>query len=909
MKCERCKECPFGAMAPGVDYRGNLAGKVVFVGEAPGQNEFRTGDPFVGESGHLLQAASPLPCGIKTDLNPEGEMHPELLIINALKCLPVDKNQNKLKNAVYVCRNRLIEQLAAYPRDIIFAFGAAAMWTTTGDFNLKSTKTRGQILPAAAPINSKYGVACVVHPAFLLRGGGSYRIFKRDIVKGFEVAGWLDKLNYQLDKEEQEGEAWQDSEGMITPGDFDESGAATSRQLRKKRYEGVLAKDIVLDPVFRVPDTEKSVRYNVDMLREQPDLASDAETTGLKYLSNKVLCLGIAYNAKDVVIFSDDILERYGHIIFELFEDERPTWIWHNGKFDSSFMMERDLPVRVDEDTMLQSYIIDENPGLHDLEQLGMDILGIKPYKDEIRKYMPPKIYDMASVPRPVMYDYLARDCSTTYQVDKYQRPQILADAHLSRAYYMVLLQANPLCVQLERRGIMLDREYIDENRIWLQSDVKQAEKELAEIAGYPINPRSSEQVKNLLYEELKLEPIGRIKKKDSRKETLEKLPQVPAVLAIVKARKAGKALSNYTDALEKFIWEDGAVHPTVLLHRTKTGRLAEQKPPMQTIPRNPRIRRVVTIRQFRHVKRLLRALLSRDLSQAELRMLAMMAQDEYLINLYKEGKRKLHDEVAIKLFGENFTDEDKARAKAVNFGIPYGRTAASLAAEFNVAHSIAQKWVDDWFGVAPGVYKFINRMREVPERGEEIITRFGRKRRFGIVSKENLESQQNEACNFPIQSPTSDLNLLVAVGVDPVFFDLDAYIFHLVHDAILTDVPLEEDVIEECCELIDEERDAVVARYFNTDIPFPYDTKVTTHWGDDNSVILWLTEAELERLPEGQPSVLTLGARWKFAERETWKVAEVVDKKGKMEVKQYVAGTRREHAITDPNPELLGSV
>jgi DNA polymerase-1 len=125
-------------------------------------------------------------------------------------------------------------------------------------------------------------------------------------------------------------------------------------------------------------------------------------------------------------------------------------------------------------------------------------------------------------------------------------------------------------------------------------------------------------------------------------------------------------------------------------------------------------------------------------------------------------------------------------RAKAVNFGIVYGRTAASIAEEFKITLKEAQRYIDMWLKGYPGAAKFIEWCRRAPHTGATLITPFGRKKRHWIVVKENLQAIENEASNFPHQSIASDICLETAIRVQPVLRRYNIHIINLVHDSIL---------------------------------------------------------------------------------------------------------------------------
>jgi DNA polymerase-1 len=224
--------------------------------------------------------------------------------------------------------------------------------------------------------------------------------------------------------------------------------------------------------------------------------------------------------------------------------------------------------------------------------------------------------------------------------------------------------------------------------------------------------------------------------------------------------------------------------------------------------------------------------LIEADYKGAELRVLAHMSGDEFLMNCFIEG-RDLHSEVAIAFFGENFTHEDRMKAKTVNFGIPYGRTEFSLAEAFNMTRQEAQELINKWFARAPKAEKYLQNCADAVVEGRTLVTPFGRKRRFGLVSKDTLHGLQNEARNFTIQSVSSDLTLLSAMRCEDRIAELGGGILNLVHDSILVEVPDDDAVVECAIDAMKEAMENVPKIYLRAEVPFVAEFSTGYQWGN----------------------------------------------------------------------------
>jgi len=754
-----CPDCPY--RGPQVGTRGDPHSPFVIVGEGPGRQELREGIPFVGPSGEILWRTLP------------EEVHALPYILNACQCFPLRKEENptRFTSAIRACRERLLEQIKAHPRRIILALGNGAMWSLTGNFQLKITQERGRLIPSDL---ATYGILPAIHPAALLHGVGTYRQFREDVLYAVELAN-----------------------------------GGTPRK--------------PIEPSFKVCETREAVREAVVELRASDLLAADIETSGFNRRTDDILCLGVCGDPHHVYVFPGEALKKFKRELRGLFNNRRPKWIWHNGKFDIAFLRRPDYgyAARVDHDTMLLSYCIDEQPGIHDLEQIAGDLLGAPDYKFMVKKYAPKKSDSYANVPRHILYEYLAIDVSLTRQIfDKYYLRVSRSQAH-RLLYHRTLIPGSELLWWVEQNGILVDREQLEKNRRAFTEEMEAARAEIQEIAGCDVNPASPAQMADLLYKKLKIPT----KRRNTNKDTLKLLPQRPVVKALLRFRSASKSLSTYVNSIENAIQDDGRVHATFKLHGTRTGRLSSSDPNMQNIPRKPEIRGTFVAPKGKK-------LLEIDLNQAELRSLAALSGDTFLCEIYNGTNRSLHKEYAVYRFGENYDHEQYMRAKAVNFGIVYGRQAPSLAEEFRITEREAQKDIDDWFRRAPQAHEFILKCRRAAMRGVPITTCFGRRKHFPLVTRNNIRDLMNEAANFPHQSIASDITFHAALRTYKKLRSWGVLIVDLVHDSILLEVPDDMPLICRVCRLVMRELRQVPRDWGITAVPFTSDAKLGDRWG-----------------------------------------------------------------------------
>lgn len=753
-----CTNCPFRGKKVGS--RGRADAEFVIVGESPGSTELKSGMPFSGPSGKILES----------NLPPDMDAY----ITNALSCMPVGKNEKILANAVFCCSGRLKEEIAAHPRKMILALGNGALWSLTGDYSLRITKERGKRFES--PL-AEHGIVATLHPAFLLRGGGSYKKFQEDIQYALSI-------------------------------------------MRGEETKGYIEPETV---VMQEPG---QLSWLKEQLAQQIEVASDIETSHLNYRKGRILSVGFCWEPSKCYIVPGEFAVQFK----EEMENKKIHWIWHNGKFDIGWLRHNGIEARVDEDTMLLNYALDETRGIHDLDQVASDVLAAPNHKQDLDKYfegVKKENRSYADIPQDVLYDYHGKDLSKTLQIYQVLRKRVAMDPALNKLYTKTLIPASELLYHVERNGFMFDWDQWEKNRAFYEGEdgksglVGELLKEIQEIAGYAINPNSSQQMCKLLYDELRLP----CKKRSTDKKAVAKLPDHPVVLALRKYRVATKALSTYIHGMAASIQDDGRAHPTFLLHGTRTGRLACRGPNLQNIPRDPKLRGM-----FKAAPGYI--LVDLDASQAELRSLAIMSGDERMIEIFNSTDRSLHKETAIFRYGPNYTEDEYVRAKAVNFGIVYGRTAFSLAEEFGIPTAQAEKEIKQWFAMFPDAEKFINRCRQAPLKNQVLTTNFGRKCRPGMVSPENMNEVQNEFANFPHQATASDITLHVAMRIRPELDKLGARIVDLVHDSIVVEVPNEPAKIEIVKKLGYKTFPEVAVDWGLTRVPFKADAKLCINWG-----------------------------------------------------------------------------
>lgn len=801
-----CGNCFFGGRTVG--HKGDPTSPFVIIGESPGINEFRTGKPLSGPAGTLLHT-------VLNPLLPFIGVDP--YVVSAFNCLRKQKEPPKLVAACRACHPRLLTELKAHPRKLIIALGNAALWSATGDYSLKITQVRGTLYQS--PLASA-GILAVAHPAFLLRGGGSLQQFKRDMIYAAEI--FRDGALFPKDTADRI---------LKNSANFEESGE-THTTYAAAKYKIVTTADEVSAIVAEL----NSGKFDL--------VGADIETEGLNpyahdiapptFIGEGILSLGLSYHPDMSYVIPGKLITN------DIFLTP-PKFCWHGGKFDIGWLREYGFwAAKVDEDTMLMSYCLNEIGGMHDLEQVAADWLKAPNYKNMLNGVLPSKKHSYAYIPKDLLYKYQAIDANITYHLGLKLRTQVNRCPKMRRVYEEILIPASEFLHKVERRGFAIDLNKVSENEMRLGSEAEKCEREfgvLAEELGGEkfrgINIRSPQQVTNILYRELKLAPVTASTDMD----TLETLPNHPIVSALKKYRKVHKQLSTFVLPLRIKSEVDGRIHTSFKLHGTVTGRLSSNTPNIQNIPRDVNIRGQF-IPMPGHV------LLEIDLSQAELRMLACLSQDPVLVAIFQSG-RSLHDDLAEYIFGKGFNKEQKMIAKNINFGIIYGITASGLLEQIEsgalllgstlrITKKDADDWITSWYKRFEVAGKYIEKCRDAPLKGQTLISKFGRRRRFGVVSRERLNALQNEAANFPHQSGAHDITLLSGIETQPILMQKwNAHIVNEVHDSLVIETPDDMHIIiPATIQVMDTMKD-VAHRWGLTQVPFVTEAELGYAWGN----------------------------------------------------------------------------
>lgn len=275
----------------------------------------------------------------------------------------------------------------------------------------------------------------------------------------------------------------------------------------------------------------------------------------------------------------------------------------------------------------------------------------------------------------------------------------------------------------------------------------------------------------------------------------------------------------------------DGRIYTNLLLHGTTTGRLSSRNPNLLNITRTkeglPDIRRLFIPSPGRLI-------CQSDFSQAEMRCIAWLSQDPELLRIYNEDL-DLHNIAAENFYGPNFTSEQRSRSKNMNFGVAYGQGAATFQEKHEIPEREAQKYIDWWWGYFKGVSAWKKEVIKKMKTGR-VLSPFGRVRRFHLLTKENLNASIREAVNFVPQSTASDLTLRSVILLAREIDWKRAAIVLTVYDNIIGDV--KESYVDQYKKVCEQIMVTRAKDELGWQIPFRVDIGVSPNWAGPNEIL-----------------------------------------------------------------------
>ncbi len=315
--------------------------------------------------------------------------------------------------------------------------------------------------------------------------------------------------------------------------------------------------------------------------------------------------------------------------------------------------------------------------------------------------------------------------------------------------------------------GIKLNTVYLKDLALEMHKELDILRGKIYTQAGAEFNINSPKQLGEVLFDKLGLKPKNQKKtaggQRSTKESELEKLSEEHEIIpTILRYRELQKLVSTYADTLPTQVSEDGRIRTTFLQTGTTTGRMGSKDPNLQNIP--VRTKESIAIRRA-FVADKGYTMVGIDYSQIELRIAAIMAHDEKMIDIFSRGE-DVHTGVAVRVFGvkaDEVTSEMRRKAKVINFGILYGMGVNALRANLGgeTSREEAQQFLNAYFNTFTRLAEYLEETKQFARDTGYTETLFGRRRHFpGIRSNAPFIRAQAErmAINAPIQGTAADV-------------------------------------------------------------------------------------------------------------------------------------------------------
>jgi len=598
-----------------------------------------------------------------------------------------------------------------------------------------------------------------------------------------------------------------------------------------------------------VVDTVEKLADLVKALNKAEVISFDTETTSTEEMKADMVGISLAikegegyYIPIGHIAGKNLPLKKVIDALTEPMTNPRIGKIAHNAKYDYIVLAKFGLVVTpLTFDTMLAEFIIDPSSrhlGLKNLAsvKLGEEMTHIEELIGKGKKQV-----SMAEVAIESVAPYAAADAETTLRLLPLQI-QGLKRVNGEKLLEEIDLPLTPVLADMEMEGILLDLPFFDKMSKELTKRLNEIEKQVFDSVGKTFNINSTQQLSDVLFKTLGLEPPDKGNKTASGHYStaagvLDMLSgKHPVVDFVLEHRELSKIKSTYLDALPPAVDSNGRVHTSYSQIGAVTGRLSSNNPNLQNIPI-----RTETGRRVRNgfIASKGNVLLSVDYSQIELRIVAHMAQDEGMLAAFRADE-DIHSTTAGAIYSvrpDAVTKEMRRHAKAINFGLIYGMSAFGLTRSTDLTLAEAETFVRTYFEKFPGVKKYLDGIRKQAAQQGYVETLLGRKRYFpALQSKQNVQiknREEREAINAPIQGTAADIMKIAMLRIPSALkkAKLKGKMLLQVHDELVLECPKDE--LEKTARVVKE----TMASAYALDIPLSTEARFGVNWGEMKTI------------------------------------------------------------------------
>lgn len=589
--------------------------------------------------------------------------------------------------------------------------------------------------------------------------------------------------------------------------------------------------------LYQYINAPKAQKMLVQNILARNAVCFDTETTSLNELEAELIGMSFSYE-KGLAYYipisenREEALETL-EIFRPLFEKKELLKIAHNLKFDYKILRQYGIEVEgAIFDTMIAHYLLNPD-GRHGMDYLAEVYLHYQPVAIEMLIGKGKNQRTLRSVSVEEQTKYAGEDADVTWQLYEIFAPQLKKE-NLEDLFYAVEMPLVKVLAKMELQGIALDKEWLKQESVDLENDLKELETKIFALSDESFNMNSPKQLGEVLFEKLKLDPKAKKTKTGqyaTSEDVLQKLAAKHEIVPLIlEYRTLQKLKSTYVDALPAQIDpHDHRVHTNFSQTTAATGRLASVNPNLQNIPirtlRGQQIRGAFKADKGNKI-------ISADYSQIELRLIAEISKEENMINAFQHGE-DIHASTASKLFNvplKEVTKIQRSQAKTVNFGIIYGQGAFGLAEQTGLSRTEAKEMIQNYFETYPELKKYMAEQVKKAQDTGYVETILNRKRHLKDINSANFVVKahaERNAVNAPIQGSAADIIKIAMIKIDQELTSkkMKTKMLLQVHDELVFEAPADE--VQEAQSLIKKEMESA----FDTQVPLLVEVGVGDNW------------------------------------------------------------------------------
>ena len=623
----------------------------------------------------------------------------------------------------------------------------------------------------------------------------------------------------------------------LSYGDYDKN--AVIEEFKKFGFNTLIKQVLAMDGGYEESIVEEKIELNINHLEDISAFKNEIEKTNKLFiktvskvgniLEKNLIYVFVSADGKNIYYINDEELE----LIKDIISNEEIKKIGYNLKDDYLALKSYDIQLNnMFFDIAIGEYLIDSKSSTsYECSDIAMKYLTKKIKSKEELLGKGAKAKKFSDLELEELSTYFGEILNIVYNVYPIME-KAFKEIDMEYLFYDVEMPLVEVLGSMEYEGMAVDKNQLEEIGNKFKEIISNLEEEIFTMAGEKFNINSPKQLGVILFEKLELPVIKKTKTGYSTNaDVLEKLRDKHEIIdKITEYRQIVKLNSTYVEGLSNIINPiSGRIHSSFNQTITTTGRISSTEPNLQNIP--------VKTEMGREIRKVFIAkdnckLVDADYSQVELRVLAHMSDDEHMIDAFQHNM-DIHSKTASQIFGVDINDVtslQRSEAKAINFGIVYGKTDFGLAQDLNIPVPKAKAYIENYFANYDKIKVFMDEaIKNATDKGYA-LTIFNRRRYIPEINSSNFmvrNQGKRFAMNAPIQGSAADIIKIAMVNVFTRLKDenLKSRLILQVHDELIVEA-LEEE-IDKVCSIVKEEMESAV----NLQVHLDVDLNVGDSW------------------------------------------------------------------------------